>query len=223
MKKLQIVMLALVAMFAFSAMLATVASAETTLLSEWLVNGNPVTALTSATITGELLLKDTKEKIMVLCSGILNGSIGLNGEDEITEVLNLEGLVVSLAEPLLCAVQETCETSPTANVVPLNLPWHSLLYLSTSSGLFLDAVFSAGYDVECDVLGISVSEECKTPTIAEGGSAGQLVNGTSGVEGSLEPASPLGNCSVGGTKTGEVEPEDGAITKVLEDTLTISE
>lgn len=224
MKKLHVVMLALVAVFAFSALLAATASAEATLLAEWLVGGKPVTTLTSVITSGELLLKDIKEKIMVLCSGEFVGSVGPSGEDEITEVLPLGGgTAITLTNILLCTVQEGCEVSPTANVAPEGLPFHSLLFLDETSGLFLDALFSAGYSVECDILGIPLKEECTTPTIALGGSAGQVVNVASGVEASLEPASPNANCTIGGSAQGEAEPGAGTITKSLVETLTVSE
>jgi hypothetical protein len=45
-----------------------------------------------------------------------------------------------------------------------------------------------------------------------------------GVEGSLEQALPFGNCTLGGAATGEIEPEDGVITKTLNgEILSVSE
>jgi hypothetical protein len=225
MKKLHVVMLALVAVFAFSALLASTASAETTLLSEWLIKGNMVTTLTSVVTSGELLLADIKEKVMVLCSGELVGSVGPNGEDEVTKVFELGGAVeITLTKLFLCAVQEGCEVSPTANVSPEGLPWHTLLFLDTATSLFLDAFFAAAYSVKCNILGIPIEEECVTPSITLGGSAGQVVNVATGVEGSLEPASPNGACGLGGAAAGEIEPEDGVITKTLNgEILSVSE
>jgi hypothetical protein len=209
MKKIQIIGMALVAMFAFSALLASTASAEPTLLAEWLLNGNPILELTLSEATGTILLTDTSNGSDVLCSGIFDGSVGANGEDEITEVLSLAKVVVTLAAPLVCESDAVCEKSTTDVLVsPENLPWHTLLFLMESNNSFLDLVFLAGYTVECLVLGLKITDECTTEL-----AAGGVTNVTGGVEGAEEPLAPLGTCSVGGAGTGEVVPIKGNLTK----------
>ena len=81
MKKIHILGLALVAMFMFAAVAATVASAEEPL--EFLVGGTPVTkeVTTAATATENILLEDSKAtgKPNLDCSGILDGELISNG------------------------------------------------------------------------------------------------------------------------------------------------
>ena len=99
MRKFNVIGLALFAAFAFSAFAASSAFAEVHL---WLISGADVLTLTLVQIEGELLLSDTKTafgEVDVLCSGILDGTVGPEGEDEITEVLTLGGVLVTLAAP----------------------------------------------------------------------------------------------------------------------------
>jgi len=219
MKKIHMISMALVALFAFSAVLVSTAAAETTLLSEWFIGGTAVTSLTLVEATGEILLSDTSNGSDVLCSGIFVGSVGANGEDEITEVLSLSNVLVTLTAPLLCTSDATCEASTTdVEVAPEELPWHTLLYLDVSSSLFLDLVVKAGYSVTCLVLGIKVEDKCTTEN-----ASGEVKNVTGGVEGKEEALSPLGTCSIGGAGTGEVVPLAGNLETSPSGTLTVAE
>jgi hypothetical protein len=210
MKKIQIIGMALVAMFAFSALLASTAFAEPTLLAEWLINGLEVLTLTLVETTGSILLSDTSNGSDVVCKGIFDGSVGPNGEDEITEVLTLAEpkVQITLAAPLLCESGAVCEKSATdVEVAPEALPWHTLLFLMESNNSFLDLVFSASYNVKCLVLGLAITDEC-TATLSAGG----VSNTTGGVTGAEEALAPLGLCSIGGAGTGEVVPLKGNLT-----------
>jgi hypothetical protein len=208
MKKIQIMGLILAAMFAFSALLASTASAEPTLLAEWLINGLEVLTLTLVETTGSVLLADTSNGSDVICKWIFDGSVGPNGEDEITEVLTLSGVAVTLASPLLCESGAVCEKSTTdVEISPEGLPWHTLLFLMESNNSFLDLVFSAGYVVKCLVLGLAVSDECTTML-----TAGGVSNTTGGVTATEEALSPLGACSIGGAGTSEIVPLKGNLT-----------
>ena len=223
MKKFQIVGLALVAVLALSAVLVASASAAT-LLAEWLINGAAVTTAKPSTTTGELTLEDTSNKGGVVASGILVGTVGENGEDSITEVLTLAGVTATLAAPILGkkAAGSVCEESATdIEISPEGLPWHSLLALSSET-TFSDSVFSAGYNVSCLVLGIKISDECTSPTIAAGGSGSTVGNVAGGVEITGE-ATPLANCSIGGTGTGKIVPSAGNVIASSAGTLTVSE
>ena len=90
MKKIQIV-LALVATFAFAAISASSASAETTLLAKWLINGAEVTVSTATISEGELLLEDMGTGTDILCSGKFVGTVSGDGGDDITLIEDLEG------------------------------------------------------------------------------------------------------------------------------------
>ena len=219
MKKIHMICMALVALFAFSAVLASTAAAENTLLAEWLVGGVGVTTSVLAETKGEILLSDTSNGSDVLCSGIFVGTLGASGAWEVTEVLSLALAVVSLSAPLLCTEDAVCESSTTdVEVSPEGLPWRGLMYLDETSGLFLALVFKAGYDVECLVLGLKIKDEC---TATE--SAGEVKNVSPGVEGKEESLTPLGTCSIGGAGTGEVVPLAGNSETTSGGTLTVSE
>jgi len=182
MKKYQIFGITLIAVFAFSVVAAAMASgAIVTLLAEWLVGGTAVTETLSVEASGELLLEDTKvaalggAKVAVLCSGILDGTIGVNGVDEVKELLSLAGAAISLTAlsgtALLCAGQTNCEAA-SAKVWALNLPWQTLLELVEQTGFtgFADLILSGtggnpGWYVECTVLGIKAEDDC---TVAQG-------------------------------------------------------
>jgi len=218
MKKLQVVSLALVALFAFSAMLATTASAAGTLLPEWLIKGVGVTTLTSVIIEGELLLKDTGVSAGVKCSGKFIGSVGPSGEDEITSVQSLTGATITLAAPLTtCVKEENCGGTP--SVAPEELPWHTLLYLVESTGKYRDLTFHAGYSVTCTILGIKVEDNCTTTN-----SSAEIVNPAGGAE-SIGEITPKGTCSAGGAGTAflEAEPGNKVVNLALEPVIASSE
>jgi len=221
MKKHHILGLALLAVFAFSAILAVSASAAETLLAEWLVNGAVITALTSTETTGKLLLEDEKVpiagKVAVVCEGILDGSVGPNGEDEITEVLTLAGVLVTKEKPLSCPSQTACEGP--GSVFPVGLPWHTLLILE-EVGLFKDIVrqATAGYEVTCKVFGISSTDKC---TALEN-SGGKVSNTGTDVVLTPEAILPNGNCSLGGNGAGKIQVIEGLIA-TLTGSLTVSE
>jgi hypothetical protein len=231
MKRHQILGLAFLALFAFSAILAASASAEVTLLAEWLVNGATIATLASKT-TGEILLEDSKVlgvKVDILCSAILDGTILANGESEITEVLSLTGVLITktplTGETLSCENKENCGgTGALASVYPLNLPWVDLLYLRENGQIWDDVTSKAaekaaagpGYEVECTILGTKITDECTTPA---GLTEFQIINNTAAEANG--PSAPNGNCTAGGAGAGINEAFDAPIT-VETGTLTVS-
>jgi hypothetical protein len=196
------------------------ASAETTLLAEWLLNGAPVTTLTSVEGSGEILWEDIGNKAGITCSDIGDGSVGPNGEGEITEILTLAGVAVSLVTPTLCKklAGSACEESATdIEAAPEKLPWRGSLVLS-EAGTFLTELLEgeAAYVVSCLVLGIKVTDECSTTK-----SKFEVLNVTGGVE-AMGEGSPLANCSLGGAEKGRLEALPGNLLKALAGTLSIS-
>jgi hypothetical protein len=185
MKKLQVVLLALVAVFAFSAVLSASAMAETTLLAEWLKAATPVAANLAAETTGSLTLVHLN-LAQTTCTGIFDGTVGADGVGQITEVLNaakvkVRSTLTGTGEILSCTNVENCGSG---EVVPVNLPWNTILYLM-ENGSFLNLIFSSGagapgYEVSCTVLGIKVEEKCtgETSAIMENMGAGMLLLGT---------------------------------------------
>jgi len=136
MKKLQVVLMALVAVFALSAVAVSTASAETTLLAEWLVGGGTITTPLAIKATGSLKLTDTGTvfgSATVQCNGYtFHGTIGPNGTDELTSILNPAGTGVVLpelsGEAALCEGTKTCEKDASETEAwPLKLPILTML------------------------------------------------------------------------------------------------
>jgi len=207
----------LFALLAFGALTAASASA-TFLLAEWLVGGTAVATELLVEIGGELLLEDTALKAMVLCSGILDGWVGPNSLDFVTEVLSLSGgeinPTVLVGTPILCVAQEGCSsTAETPNIWPVGLPWESELELLEQTGytgfvilLTSPGEGSVGYYVECTILGVRSTDECKTTL----GVAELTLSGANAVgifsEAFTELAgAKLAQCTFAGSETGIVE------------------
>src|SRR6202046_1668013 len=233
---------ALIAVFAFSAMaVASVASAViVTLLAEWLLGGNAVEASLAVETVGELLLEDKRAtlgiKAMVLCSGILVGTIGPNGEDVVTELLTLAKAAVSKVQlsgtALLCSGQEGCNTG-TANdeMWAVNLPWTTLLELVEEGGgiFFADLIVPSaagniGWYVQCATALGTADDECTAERGAE-----EATNGTSGVLGEFTEVftllldEDLANCTASPEKeTGNVEETTPGETRVVGSTEVLS-
>jgi hypothetical protein len=204
MKKLHVVILALVAMFALTAMLASTASAEVTLLAEWLVSGVGVTTLTSVFSLGKMLLEDKTFGAAIECEGTFDGSVGPNGEGEITELLTEGGVLVNAAAPLTvanggCKYVSGCSTSAPAEVYALGFPWHTLLSIIVATAKFTVFLFKKTSHIVCTLLGIKATDEC-----TETNASFEVLASAEGAEGTGKVA-PAGTCTVGGTGAGVQE------------------
>jgi hypothetical protein len=216
MKKLQIVLLALFAVSAFGAVIAASASAEETLLAEWLANGVGVTTLLPVEISGAITLKDNNSlagDAAVLCEGILKGSVGPNGEDEITEVLTLGGGPVGelpTGPSLKCSTVKTCAAASAESPIevwPVGLPILTLLFLDAVANLFLILAFSHaagvpfGYELLCLVLGINAEDTCTSED-----SEIEVVNDPDTLDAAIPAGAtfvPFAKCSQKGGLSGE--------------------
>jgi hypothetical protein len=187
MRKIQIIGLAFAAVFAFSMVSASGASA----LTLWdecmevtegtgLFTNNDCNAegspklwewLEIETLTNVLsLLSDLVLinlgflTVKILCEGFMHGSVGLNGESTITELLSVAGVLITLEKPVACTNIENCP-EPLAN--PVNLPWADQLVEANSTekdaaGDLLGPEGtggSPGWFVKCD--GNGTENECK--------------------------------------------------------------
>jgi hypothetical protein len=205
------------AVLLFSIITATSASAEVTLLAEWLIDGAAVTALTSVDDTMQSLGSDIAPADGTTCVWTIDGTVGPNGEREDTEFLNGAGVPFTLSAPALCKSDKGCEESATdIEVSPENLPWHTLVYLS-EAGQFRYLVEKGSYSSSCLILGIKVTDEC-----TETNASVEIVNVTGGVE-EIGAATPLANCTVGGVESGEFVNLTGNLGLALSGTLTVSE
>jgi hypothetical protein len=173
MRKIHALGLALFAVFAFSVVAVSSASA---LESVWLINGHTALTLELVLSEGELLLADLNVpfigEAMVLCSGLNEGFVGgdASGDnpkwDEVTKITGLN----PVTEPLwiVCTRQTGCEAGTTPEAMPVNLPWLTELLLV--EGKFLNDLFGAGGTAagwvirNCLVLGMSPEDECTNAT-----------------------------------------------------------
>jgi hypothetical protein len=220
MRKINVLGLGLLAVFVYGAIMASAAFAA----PEWLVEELAVTENLPAETEGELelvkLVSSTNPARLdtVKCSGILVGSIGPAGKDEITSVLTLgDGVIGKETESgtlegtaLECLVTQSeggfldCLLGSTALVWPANLPWKSQLELMESTGMILDVLTSAtgpgpGYDAECTtVSGLTGSELCAGPASAF---VSNSVGTPMGVEGAADEKEEI-SCTLTGEKTG---------------------
>jgi hypothetical protein len=209
--------MALLTILAFGSNLAQSASAETTLLAEWLINGSPVTTTTSVDDTLQALGSDIAPADGTTCVWTIDGTVGPNGVREDTEFLNGAGVPITLAAPALCKASGGCEENATdIEVSPENLPWHSLLYL-TELGKFRYLVVKGTYSMSCLIVGIKITDEC-----TETNASVEIVNVAGGVE-EVGAATPLANCSIGGAEAGEFVSLPGNLGLALVGTLTGSE
>lgn len=223
MKKVQIIGLALFAVFAFStAAVTSSAFALEYVLASWLVNGKSITKAEGALPSegkGELLLEDVTKKGAIVCSGILDGTIGPESLDEITKVLNLSTVEIGelTGKGLECKGQTTCETGSEA--WPAGLPWLTELELMEPEGTWWVLIFKAGYHVLCLALGGLINEEVSC-TAAEG-AATQALNVTGGVELGKE-TTPNGSCE-GGTENAVQSAIAGNLLTSSSGAVTVSE
>jgi hypothetical protein len=205
-------LLALVAVVAFGAIVAS-ASAETTLLAEWLVNGQGFLALTSAEYIVVLGLEDNKTGVLVLCSVKEDGSIGPSGESEGTEILTPGGGAITLAAQLLCINDKNCEKPEFS---PLGLPWHGLIFLMESTAYLYEIKMS--YELTCTTLGVKATDTCTFEN-----STVEVVNKEGGSSEEVGHEEPLGNCSLGGEHSGVFEELPGnELVDLLTVPLTVS-
>jgi hypothetical protein len=184
----------------------------------WEVEGNPITAGEGAlSVEGEseFELADSKSGDGVLCKGILVGTVGPEGTDEIMEVLNAakEKIGSLSGTALLCKSVKGCEEGADIEVWPGNLPWLTeLLSMTEGEPEMLDAFFDSTtgsdprWEITCLVIGIKVEDAC------EGNTSVKVENETEGFvletfnpEG--ETKSEKGNCTIGGAETGVIKGE----------------
>jgi hypothetical protein len=198
MNKLTVLLMPIV-LLVFGAVVASPAMAGEA--PQWLVEGTAIKAGTTVdaevkTETGKLfLLEDMGElaKVDILCEiAKAEGVLMYNGAAEITEV--------ECAKPTVDS--GTC-SSP--KVSPVDLPWQSEM-TESESGVFeahisSSAGSSAGWKVECTVLGVKVTDTCTT------NDAKALL--TNAAEGSVDAEfkeevgkEEEAECSVGGKEAG---------------------
>jgi hypothetical protein len=240
MRKVHLFGLALVAMLAFSAFAAVSASAEITLLAEWLINGVGVVTLTSIETKGSLELEDTGTAFgaaSALCpdtgEGAFDGTVGPNGEDEITEVLTAAGVAVGTdvggtltGTGMRCLGVKICAAEADAEVFIANLPWHTLLFLM-ESGAMLDRIFGSGagkepgYELVCLVGGLVITDLCEGPTSSTMENMLSVDGLTNDLLGNFDATSEHVSCSLGNATSAVIRGE-GLLSTLNGSVLTVS-
>jgi hypothetical protein len=209
MKKIQILGLALVAVFAFSAVAATAAFAA----HEFLLKGLEIkeSQLKIANVLSEtgpelLLLEDMKggifgEGVDLLCSGFNLGEFLEKNDFEVVSIWPLTGS----SDPGTGAVKVKCETMSgicgEPEAVAVHLPWLVEVILNAEElfrGLLLGTgAGNPGWNVICNK---AVEDECSAEETTVG-----LANEGNNVDSLFDSKTAPGNCTRGGAKEGLVE------------------
>jgi hypothetical protein len=185
----------------------------------WLESGVAVSSTLLVETEGELELISKNAGGLgiaskVLCSSILDGWIGTGGLDFISELLTLGGVAVPSTEltgtALLCTNISNC-TEP--EVWASKLGWETEAELTETVAedggttvSFNDLIFNSGWYVQCLILGVTASETCSAPEAAAKltNEAGGTVDNEFSDEIQEHSALKLGNCTLGGTETSEI-------------------
>jgi len=166
MKTFHLLGLAVFAILALSAVVASTASAEF-LLAEWLWEGIEITSALLVASPGTLLLEDAGTGIDILCSGILDGFVEPESLDLITELLDSTGLITisltALVEPgLLCESHSSLCVEPL--VWAVHLPWETELELQEPGGNYLVLILNnPGWYTVCMLTLGEPTDECTAP------------------------------------------------------------
>jgi hypothetical protein len=200
MRKFHMIGLALVAVFAFSAVAVANASA-----AEWLCKEGGVlkacAKVTKVDSEGTLTLSDKTVLglIMVECSGTNEGTIGLGAADTITAVLNL----AKTTTDILCTVTEGSNICGTAEalVEAVHLPWSTTLTAAAVDDLTTGGAGSPGWHIVCSN---GTEDEC-TKALAELAMKNEVVGGVEVVDALFNAAENVackaGNAKVSGLVT----------------------
>jgi hypothetical protein len=189
--RLKLVGLALVAVLAVAAVVASSASAL-----QWLINGKPITSAQTVKSSGTLKLADLVAGTTIECEGTGEGTVGPGASDTVTELKATSCKFVK---------QGSCEAEskfkPTAE--PLNLPYVTLL--GDIGSHTVDTIKpgssgkSPGWNVKCGVGGIlKVQDECTSPK------ANTLVANTAGGVTTEFLESETASCTLGNASSGMV-------------------
>ncbi len=190
MRRIRMLGLMMVAVFALSATAASTASAL-----QWLDNGNPISEPILVLSLGTLLLADlaaTGGATAIVCHGVNHGTVGPKDRD----------LILSITAKS-CAWEKTgaCKATPVPTPVAVHLPW--VTRLLTVNGATRDMIESSGngtpgWSVTCSTILGEVTDEC-TSTTGEP----KVTNNTTDVTESFEP-SEQAKCSLGTSTSGMV-------------------
>jgi len=212
------VVLAFAALFAFSALSVSAASAAelTFEKAKFLVGGVEAPAGTAVDALGEILFESVLAGASFVCSGLFEGTVGPNGEGSITKVFSLAGVEIKeLPEAgISCTQEKTCETA-LAN--PDGLPFKVIA--EEDEGVFY-LLIAGKYDFTCTVIGIKIEELCEPPA-TPGFIGGAVTNLATDIEAG-EVTEPLATCNGNAEEGGLTNLKTNLIATVSGATLAIS-
>jgi hypothetical protein len=229
MRKIQVVGLVFVAVFAFGALMVTSASAALTFsLAQWLINKELVLTALLSDVAEEFLLENTSNGADLDCSFLLEGTIGPESADTTTMIYNLETtqrLIEELAgEGLLCEALAVCEklTPNDTEFWFVGLPWKTEVELDSEGG-FWELTTGLQYHILCLAAGglVTAEELCETKGGTTGTFENELLNVTGGVE-AMGQATPNATCNTS-EGVGLIEFFTGNLITSPEGTLEVSE
>jgi hypothetical protein len=230
MRNIQLIAIVGFSLFMIGVVAASAASAEVTLLAEWLVGGKPISTSVAVKSTGTVDFTDSNTlfgSATVACSGDTGlGTIGPDGTGEVTSILNSAGHPIEAelkGEGGLCEGIKTCEKDATETEGwPLKLPVLGLLFLLESGNFtvlgYTPGSKGVGAEFKCLVLGTLIEDTCSTED-----SQGTVINnsGKTGVEatGKSEPGL---SCTEGTSTSGSAEAVLGNLSSLETGTEKLS-
>ncbi len=214
---------------ALGALLASTAFALEFELGQWLANGAFLLSAFGSETNEEVAFENTEAKVGILCSTLLDGTLGPESSDEVTKMLNLSAVEIPELDEagatggLDCvSTGNVCENG--SELWPVNLPWRTELVLDKQTGEFYDlyilnaASLRPAYFILCLELGVSMNELCEM-----GESTGTLIGNIVGGVELKGLAEPLGTCR-GKSGVGDMTAGFGStITFNDDDTVSVSE
>lgn len=230
MKRLNLLGIALVAVFAITVVVAATASAVEFLLALWLVGGVAVAANLPADAEGELLLEDNKTalgKINILCSGILDGTVGPESKDELTKLLSLGTLHTDISTIVLTEPGLPCTDQSGLCGEPLvwaeELPWdtEAELMIDGPETFFVDLILNGAYYIICMSTGIEDLCFSAETAVKLTNEAGGVVDNEFSEAFQLLAGLTNGTCNLGGANSGVVESL-GTLLLASGESLTVS-
>jgi len=220
MRKMQLLVLAFVTVFAFSALITGSASAALTFeKAHFLVNSEEAPAKTVIDSTGELRFENVLNGAAFTCSGLFEGTVGAGGTGEITRIVSLAGAEVKElpGAGISCTNTKTCES---VVLNPDKLPFKLEAVKDSITGQFGELI-SFSFEFTCTVIGIKIEELCEPP--AGTGVGGEITNLTTDFEANPGATEPSGTCN-GNAEEALVTNIAGNLTSAVEagSTLAVS-
>jgi len=204
MKRIYIIGLCLMAMFAMSAMAAGSASAH-----EWLIGGSPIATATTIHSLALILLEDEKATggaVEVHCHAFDSGTVGPGALDL---VLTVTTELLKGSDKIPCTYDKQGQCSGTPTALAVHLPWHTSiveigtevrdLILSNGSG-------APGWSVTCNTILGETTDTCEEEAGKMGTTA--LSNVSEGVLATFDSKTLPAKCSIGGKEAGHVKGTD---------------